>query len=160
MDLVVVLEYTFFQLCSNTEHKIRFIRFRRSYVSCPAVVLIKVTLIFAWCTLFKVLDVLCSRSFFCSCLSPMVFVEHTCCSNVVDSKVALRGITRHWLGTCLRKRIEGCLPQYVLQSESLQHPLSSSMLKNKIIFLLVISKLMSVFSLMTVQLGEASNHIN
>ena len=89
----------------------------------------------------------------------MVFVEHTCCSNVVDSKVAfeaLRGIDSE-LAYAKELRVAS---QYVLQSESLQHPLSSSMLKNKIIFLLVISKLMSVFSLMTVQLGEASNHIN
>ena len=40
MDLVVTLEYTFFQLCSNADQiSIRLARFRRSYVKCPAVVL-------------------------------------------------------------------------------------------------------------------------
>ena len=39
-DLVVALEYTFFQLCSNAEQiSVRLARFRRSYVKRPAVVL-------------------------------------------------------------------------------------------------------------------------
>ena len=38
--MVVVLEYTFFQLCCNIERKfIRFTRFIRSYVNRPAIVL-------------------------------------------------------------------------------------------------------------------------
>ena len=45
-DFVFVLEYTFFQLCSNVEKSLRFTRFRGSYVNHPAVVLIKVTLLF------------------------------------------------------------------------------------------------------------------
>ena len=45
-DLVFILEYTFFQLCSNIEKSLRFTRFRGSYVNHPAVVLIKVTLLF------------------------------------------------------------------------------------------------------------------
>ena len=40
IDLVVVLEYTFFQLCSNVEQiSVRLARFRRRYVKCPAIVL-------------------------------------------------------------------------------------------------------------------------
>ena len=40
IDLVVALEYTFFQLCSNAEQiSVRLARFRRSYVKRPAVVL-------------------------------------------------------------------------------------------------------------------------
>ena len=40
IDLVVALEYTFFQLCSNVEQiSVRLARFRRSYVKRPAVVL-------------------------------------------------------------------------------------------------------------------------
>ena len=40
IDLVVALEYTFFQLCSNAEQiSVRLARFRRSYVKCPAVIL-------------------------------------------------------------------------------------------------------------------------
>ena len=39
-DMVVVLEYTFFQLCCNIERKFfRFTRFIRSYVNHPAIVL-------------------------------------------------------------------------------------------------------------------------
>ena len=40
IDLVVALEYTFFQLCSNVEQiSVRLARFRRSYIKRPAVVL-------------------------------------------------------------------------------------------------------------------------
>ena len=40
INLVVTLEYTFFQLCSNSEQiSVRLARFRRSYVKRPAVVL-------------------------------------------------------------------------------------------------------------------------
>ena len=39
IDLVVVLEYTFFQLCFNKVHILRFTRFRRRYVNPFAVVL-------------------------------------------------------------------------------------------------------------------------
>ena len=40
IDLVVALEYTFFQLCSNVEQiSVRLARFRRSYVKRPAIVL-------------------------------------------------------------------------------------------------------------------------
>ena len=44
-------------------------------------------------------------------------------------------------------KVSGIDPHYILRSESLWHPLSSSILKNKRIFLLVTSKLMSAFSL-------------
>ena len=50
------------------------------------------------------------------------------------------------------------LTQYILWYGSLWYPVRSSSLKNKQIFLLVISKLMSAFS--TVQLDVAKNHIN
>ena len=44
-------------------------------------------------------------------------------------------------------KVSGVASQYILWSGSLKHPLSSSMLENKRIFSLVISKLMSAFSL-------------
>ena len=44
-------------------------------------------------------------------------------------------------------KVSGVFSQYSLQSGSSWHPLSSSMLKNKRIFSLVFSKLMSAFSL-------------
>ena len=50
------------------------------------------------------------------------------------------------------------LAQYILWYGSLWYPVRSSRLKNKQIFLLVISKLMSAFS--TVQLDVAKNYIN
>ena len=50
------------------------------------------------------------------------------------------------------------LAQYILWSGSLWYPVRSSRLKNKQIFLLVISKLMPAFS--TVQLDVTKNHIN
>ena len=56
-------------------------------------------------------------------------------------------------------KVSGVASQYILWSESLWHPLSSSMLENKRIFSLVISKLLSDFS-MIVQLSVAKNHIN
>ena len=61
-------------------------------------------------------------------------------------KNMLKRITRHWIRLCLHKRIGGCLP-YILWSGSLLYPLSSSILKNKRIFLLLILKLISAFSL-------------
>ena len=73
IDLVVALEYTFFQLYSNIEQIfVRLTRFRRSYVKRPAVVLNSHTSYTAFS-----LDVCCAVqsghvSFFCSCLPPMV----------------------------------------------------------------------------------------
>ena len=55
----------------------------------------------------------------------------------------LRGNESHLVYT----KVSGVSSQYILQYRSLWHPLSSSMLKNKRIFSLVISKLMSSFSL-------------
>ena len=53
-NLVVILEYTFFQLRSNTKKTLRFARFRRNYVNRPAVVpTSKLHFFFAWCPLFK-----------------------------------------------------------------------------------------------------------
>ena len=44
-------------------------------------------------------------------------------------------------------KVSGVVSQYILRFGSLWHPLSSSMLKNKQIFSLIISKLISAFSL-------------
>ena len=61
-------------------------RFNRDYVNHPAIVLIKVSLIFCLiCTvqsgLFPFLTAVCPH------LDNHIFVEHTCCSNAVNSKV-------------------------------------------------------------------------
>ena len=55
----------------------------------------------------------------------------------------LRGIESELACT----KVSGVVSQYILRFGSLWHPLSSSMLKNKQIFLLIISKLISAFSL-------------
>ena len=55
-------------------------------------------------------------------------------------------------------KISGVASQYILWSGSLWCPVSSSTLKNKPFFSLVISELMSAFS--TVQLDVVKNHIN
>ena len=73
IDLVVTLEYTFFQLCSNAEQiSVRLARFRRSYVKPPAFVLTSSRSY----TVF-LLDVRCAVQsdqvpFFCNSLSPMI----------------------------------------------------------------------------------------
>ena len=54
-------------------------------------------------------------------------------------------------------KVLGVTSQYILKSGSLWYPLRSSMLENKRIFSLVISKVMPDFS--AVQLDEAKNHI-
>ena len=68
--LVVVVEFAFFQLCSNTEKISRFTRFRRSYVKHPVVVSTN------HCQSYTtfLFDVHCSKRpcyFFSSCLSLM-----------------------------------------------------------------------------------------
>ena len=55
-------------------------------------------------------------------------------------------------------KVSGVTSQYILWSGSLWYPGRSSILKNKRIFLLVISELMPAFS--TVQLDAGKNHIN
>ena len=55
-------------------------------------------------------------------------------------------------------KVSGVTSQYILWSGSLWYPGRSSILKNKRIFLLVISELMPAFS--TVQLDVGKNHIN
>ena len=71
--LVVALEYTFFQLCSNAEQiSVRLARFRKSYVKHPAVFLTSHTRYAAF-----LLNVPCAVQsghvfFFCSCLPPMI----------------------------------------------------------------------------------------
>ena len=69
-DLVVVLEYTFFQLCAAPRKSLRFTRFIRSYLNRPAVVLTN------HCQSYTAffLNVSCSKllcSIFCRCLFPM-----------------------------------------------------------------------------------------
>ena len=92
-DLVVVLEYVFFQLCSKPNEALRFTRFRRSSVNCTAVVLTNNCQSY---TTYR-LDVCCSKwqsSLFLQLFVPndsafaqAIFVEHTCCSHVVNSIV-------------------------------------------------------------------------
>ena len=73
IDLVVALEYTFFQLCSNAKQiSVRLARFRRSYVKGPAVVLTSHISYTAF-----LLDMRCAVQSgyvpnFCSCLYPMI----------------------------------------------------------------------------------------
>ena len=55
-------------------------------------------------------------------------------------------------------KVSGVICQFILRSGSLWPPLSISVHKIKRLFSLVISKLMSAFSL-TVQFGVANNHI-
>ena len=74
IDLVVALEYTFFQLCSNVEQiSVWLTRCKRNYVKHPAGCCSnqphKLHSVFAWYALR------CSkwpRFFFCSCLPPMI----------------------------------------------------------------------------------------
>ena len=69
-DLVVALEYIFFNFVPTPNKSLRFTRFRRSYVNCAAVVLTNHCQI---CTAF-LHGVCCSRrprSFICSCFSTM-----------------------------------------------------------------------------------------
>ena len=74
------------------------------------------------------------------------------CSNV------LGGIESNFAST----KVLRVFNQYILRSRNLWHSLSSSILKNKQIFPLVISKLSLYvcFLSMTVQLGVANNNIN
>ena len=65
------------------------------------------------------------------------------------AKNTLECITRHWIRPCIGS---GVVSIYILQSGSLWHPLSSSMIKQS--FSLVISKLMSVFSISLYNLVE------
>ena len=90
VNLVDVLIYIpSFNFVSTLNKSLRFTRFRRSYVNCPAVVLVKVTLLF--CLMCAVHSG--HVPYFCSCLSPTIvhlcnlLSELTCCSNVVSSKV-------------------------------------------------------------------------
>ena len=92
--MVVALEYNFFQLCSNAEQiSVRLARFKRSYAKRPAVVLTSHTSYTAF-----LLDVRCAAqsghvSFLQlfvpndSVFASPIFVEHTTCSNVFNSKV-------------------------------------------------------------------------
>ena len=72
------------------DKSLRFTGFRRSDVNRPVVALIKFTLLFlARCTIFKVATFFFPQLFVPndSVFAYLIFVEHTCCSNVVNSKV-------------------------------------------------------------------------
>ena len=77
-------------------------------------------------------------------------------------KNTLEGLTRPCLlrsySDLAYTKVLGVVSQYILWSGSLWYPLRSSMLKNKRIFSLAISKLIPAFS--AVQLDVAKNHIN
>ena len=90
IDLIAFLEYTSFQFFQTLSKSLRFTRFGRGYVNHPVVVLTNHSPSY---TAF-LLDVRCSkwsRSFFFSFLFPVIVhlrcFKHTCCSNVVNSKV-------------------------------------------------------------------------
>ena len=69
--------------------------------------------------------------------------------------IVLRGIKSDFAWT----KVSGVVSQYILQSGRLWHPLTSSMLKNKQIFSLIIFKTNFCFLSMTLQLGVSGNHI-
>ena len=77
------------QLCSNARQiTVRLAGFRRSFVSRPAVVLTNHTS-YTTSLLYVRWAVQSGHIYFvfCCCLYPFFVVEHTCCSNVVNSKV-------------------------------------------------------------------------
>ena len=94
--LVVVLEYTFFRLCSNAKQlSVRLARLRRSYVNRPGVVLTIHTSYTAF-----LLDVRCAVEsgrvpFFCSYLSPMIV--HLCNLFLLSTPVARTLLTSRWV---------------------------------------------------------------
>ena len=85
INLVVVLQYTSFNFIQTPNKSLRFRKFRRRNVhhgqSCTA--------FFGWCALSKVSTFLFLQLFVPnnSAFAQPIFVEHTCCSNVVNSKV-------------------------------------------------------------------------
>ena len=74
----------------------------------------------------------------------VLFIKLPIVKKMKIPKNTLERITRHWSHLVSGSRV---IFQYILRSRSLWHPLISSMLKNKQIFSLAISKLISVFSL-------------
>ena len=90
---LLLLNVLSFNFVPKPNKYLRFTRFRRSYVNCPAVILIN------HCQSYTafLLDVNCSkwpRSFFLQLLVPNEntfaqtnFAEHTYCSNIINSKV-------------------------------------------------------------------------
>ena len=93
--LVVVLEYTFFLLCSNVEQiYVRLARFRRSYINRPGIVLTNDTSSQLFClmcaALFKVAPIL-----FFSCLSPMIV--HLRKLFLLSTPVARMLLTLRWV---------------------------------------------------------------
>ena len=117
IDLVVVLEYTFFQLCSNAEQiSARLARFGRSFVNRRAVVLTNHTSYTAF-----LLDVRCvvSRTFEnLSCLSSCSLSQKWRFRRI-RLNVA-RGIESIFAYT----KVPGVTSQYILRSGSLCHPCS------------------------------------
>ena len=74
--------------------------------------------------------------------------------NTLERITTFRGIESDLAHT----KVSGVASQYILWSESLWYPAKSNIHKNKCIFSLVISKLISALS--TVQIDAAKNYIN
>ena len=92
--LLLLLNVLFFNFVPTPSKSIRFTRFRRSYINCTAVVLTN------HCQSYTafLLDVRCSkltRSFFCSCLSPMIV--HLRYLFLLSTRVARMLLTLRWI---------------------------------------------------------------
>ena len=96
INLVVVVEYIFFQLCSNAEQISRVKKIQKKLCKphcCHSSQLLppKVSLLFfAWCVLFKVATFL-----FCSCLSPVVV--HMCNLFLLSSPGGRILLSQRWV---------------------------------------------------------------
>ena len=94
ISLVVALQYTFFQVCSNVEQlSVRLTRFRRSYVKRPVVVLTSHT-----SNIGSLLDVRCAFqnrhfSFFCSLPLMIVYLRNL----LFDTPLARMFLTPRWV---------------------------------------------------------------
>ena len=89
-DLVDVLEYNFVDFVPTLNKSLRFTRFRRSYINLTAIILTNHCQNYtARCTLFKVAKFFFLQLFVPndSAIAEPIFTEHTCCSNVINSKV-------------------------------------------------------------------------
>ena len=86
--MVVVLEYTVFQVFPTPNNYPRFTTFRRSYVNHPAVTLIKVTLLVMCCSKWR-------RSSSYSCLFPMTV--HLRNLFLLSTPIARMLLTLRWI---------------------------------------------------------------
>ena len=91
IDLVLLLNRLSLSFVPTPSKSLKFTRFRRSYINYPAVVLIKVTLLFC---------LVCALQsgqfffFFCSCLSPMIVHLHNLF--LFSTPVARMLLTARW----------------------------------------------------------------